>query len=643
MLAIGAASLAGRGGPEGRSDRFGDPLPTGALARIGTVRLRHDGAWVSKVCWLPDGKHLVSYGDDGQVRFWDATTGRRLGALRYPAGVVELAPDAKGKLLGLIGKDNRVCLYKLSAGLTGAELLRSFRITRPVSRGAFSADLGRVAVWGSTRTVGVWDTRSGKELFALSAHLGAIHSAVFGPNGRWIATGGADARIRLWDGATGRPGPMLAVSGDFGRLAFTPDGQHVVAGGRRLRIWHVAGLKEPRALPVSAQDVLGIWPEGRRIVVACKGPGGRSLVLKVVDAGTGKVLGGTKGIPGWTKSLALSPDGKRVATAGRRIRIWDLASGREVHPQPPPDCRLGAIAFRRAGSMVIVADLTGHITLWRAATGELIGHHRLPWRTVRPAGLGVSPDGKLLAVNLGSLVWLGQLRTGREVRRFRLEPAGRIAQLAFSPEGRLLAVAGACAGRRGEPGEGWLVQLRAVGGGEPVWTVRTGERAVGAMRFSPDGRRLAVAEGGELGVYDARTGRELVRVKGLEPGGGLAFRPDGRAIAWAGPGGVSLVELRSARRTWFTACFDKADPKARRCFAIAFGPQAGRIVATDGVSGMVVLDGRKGSLVRRFRPAGPWAALTAISENGRMLAWARPNGTILIWAVEEIPGQKGPG
>src|SRR5215468_4649827 len=65
-------------GQAARVDRYGDPLPAGAVARLGTIRLRHTGL-VHEVGWLPGGKSIASVGDDG-VRVWDAGTGRPLGS-----------------------------------------------------------------------------------------------------------------------------------------------------------------------------------------------------------------------------------------------------------------------------------------------------------------------------------------------------------------------------------------------------------------------------------------------------------------------------------------------------------------------------------------------------------------------------------
>src|SRR5262245_40602738 len=73
-----------------RTDRYGDPLPPGAVARLGTTRLRHRGA---DVTFSKDGKHLISFGWDGEVRFWDADSGKLIRQKRLePFGNVALSP-----------------------------------------------------------------------------------------------------------------------------------------------------------------------------------------------------------------------------------------------------------------------------------------------------------------------------------------------------------------------------------------------------------------------------------------------------------------------------------------------------------------------------------------------------------------------
>src|SRR4051812_11849449 len=96
VLLLGLALPAGmlsagppeRGPMPHRLDRYGDPLPEGAVARLGSVRLRHAGLTDFRL--LADGKTAVTVGDNGMVYWWDIASGRRTGAVRLPKEMVSV-------------------------------------------------------------------------------------------------------------------------------------------------------------------------------------------------------------------------------------------------------------------------------------------------------------------------------------------------------------------------------------------------------------------------------------------------------------------------------------------------------------------------------------------------------------------------
>ena len=98
-----------------RTDQFGDLLPTGAIVRCGTNRLRHDGA-VYSVKFTPDGKSVVSAGEDQTIRVWDKATGKELLRLEGHEGeVTGIAVSPDGKLIASQGP-NAVLIWDLATG-----------------------------------------------------------------------------------------------------------------------------------------------------------------------------------------------------------------------------------------------------------------------------------------------------------------------------------------------------------------------------------------------------------------------------------------------------------------------------------------------------------------------------------------------
>ena len=89
----------------------------------------------------------------------------------------------------------------------------------------------------------LWDVATGDELRRIDAHAGDVNWVAFSPDGGTLATGADDKLIKIWDRATGSPGPGRSRGTRLGGgLAFTPDGKHLGSGGHdeRVILWDLA-------------------------------------------------------------------------------------------------------------------------------------------------------------------------------------------------------------------------------------------------------------------------------------------------------------------------------------------------------------------------------------------------------------------
>jgi RNA polymerase sigma factor (sigma-70 family) len=542
-----------------------DPLPPGAVQRIGSLRLRHAGP-VLALAFAPSGKRAASASQDGTLRVWDTATGKELD--RYD--------DHRG----------------------------------PVTCAACSADGKILASGGDDRTVRLRDAATGKLLHALDDHDGPIQRIVFSPDSKMLA---AESRnvLHLWQVATGKrlqrlgevaQGPTSGVL-----VGFMPDGKTVVSLERTRTVvfWDVASGKEVRQFNVDLRGVVGISSalsgDGKMLALgdrADAAPGALTLRSRVSlwDVAGGKKIREAMAEDG-IANLAFSADGKTLAAAcyHQTARLWNVGTGKELPPcagqRTDGSDRAFSVAFSADGRTLATGG-SQRVRLWEVATQK---ERLLPGGWLPINVLCFSRDGKTLALGCERTIRLADRQTGQEIRSLYGDE-GIVDGLAFFPDGKTLASTGWSNSIRL-----WDVstgkELRRIGGDERV---RPFLNAKSPIAVSADGKTIASrSAGSRLVLWDVATGKGRQLNKGLGSGHTLAFSPDGKTLAAPEDDNSEVV-------LWDVAT-GRAQKRLRASLvwtsALAFSPD-GKQVASVSHNGLAhVWDVKTGKMARMLGKA----------------------------------------
>jgi WD40 repeat protein len=635
---------------------------------------------VSALAYRPDGRRYASGGDDGRIHIWDVATGRKLLTIESPDGFIgQLVWGADGRKIAAYyvrrssGRGDSYRVWDANSGALldtvviedeileepetpGPPIERNVHLLGSVPGPEGPRFLVRRLRVGATpsRSMGVvLDLQSGEELLTLPpGHFPFTLS----PDGtRLLVIERGDERksdprgvVRdvvaptlshsLWDLGRGEPIRALqSTPGTYRSAAFSADGRLVgmLASTRRLLyLWDASTGELVAEIPTrDACRGVHFGPGGLTVATRCDD----DHTVRIYEVATAREVGVYTGAPQFLVAIAWSPDGSELLAGaqGGRIHAWDVPGARPIARSLslPTPSSMARVTNSPDGSLLLGWDRTpgGGIACWEAGTGRQLWSARDVETWI--CGAAFSPDSRSVATYARraqekfGVIRLRDAGSGRVLRTWERPEAELPSEIAFSPDGRLIAVNGP---------EGRL-DLMDVDTGDVNRSLDLRGRAR-SIKFSPDGSLFAAITvetpsdranwDAILTVWSVPGYRELFSVKRSFPDFlDLSFRPDGTRIATAG-GATTVWDARTG------AVLRTLSGRARVVSGVAYSHDGRRLATADGDDRTVTLwDPETGQELLTLHGHSESVGSVAFHPGGNQLASAERGGRILLWEV----------
>jgi WD40 repeat protein len=605
---------------EGQNDKH-------AKRRSNTVFQAGHKAAVRSAVFSPDGKYIISGGNDATIRLWETHTAREIRVFEgHVDAVTSVAFSPEGKFFVSASEDMTLRLWDVTSG---KEVRRFQGHEASVNSVEYDPNGKHIISGGEDKIIRIWEVSTGEHVGTFRGHDEPVNSVSLSRDGKYLLTGSWDGTLRLWDLSKGK---TIRVFKDHescvNAVGFSHDGSFVVSGSddNTLRLWKPSQSRSMKTFKGHKYSVtcVAVSRDGKHVV-----SGSHDNTVRLWEVATGKEVRVFHGHAEPIRSVAFSRDGRFVLSSSndKSLLLWEVSTGRKIRAFEGHRKAIQAVAFHPNGIHVLTGSGDGSMRFWEVTSGKEIRSFKGHEGSVNC--LAFTPNGKyIISGGEDKTIRLWEANTSRQLRVMEGHEAA-VNSVAFSPTGKYF-VSG---------GDDKTLRLWQTATGRGIRVIDLFSHAAGFVAFSSDGIFVISSSNESFRIWEVATGKEIKFTSGISEEllgsvTSMAMSPDGKNIlCGSADNQIMLWKVAPTKRTRFCQGFLRGHKGP--VTSLAFSPDGKYALSGSKDRTIRLWDIARGSLMKVFEGHDDTVNSVAFSPDGKHVFSGGDDCSARLWSVED--------